>query len=271
MKQITIKFLSIFPKKLSKRLANVFSRIFKAVGTDDVKIYCNWKNTETQSVGFIFNGQYAIAHKSYAFGQENVLLRNSISLLKNKSDIVIIDIGANYGFLSLAWVQCLKPNVKVYSLEAHPNAYKNMHQSIIDNNIQNSMSAYNYAVGQNNGELEMYIRNTSLNKNPESQNSKDKIKVPMICIDSFVKNENLKKIDLIKIDVDGMEYEILEGAHETIKMFRPDMIIETNNDIRIMNLVKEWGYYLYNLNLSRVKDGEIPENVVCLAKELVNK
>jgi FkbM family methyltransferase len=51
--------------------------------------------------------------------------------------------------------------------------------------------------------------------------------VPVVQLD----NENLQDVDLIKIDVQGWELEVLEGARYTIKTQRPWVIFEVNEDI----------------------------------------
>lgn len=51
--------------------------------------------------------------------------------------------------------------------------------------------------------------------------------VPVVTLDS----ENLTNVDLIKIDVQGWEYEVLQGAKETIKKHQPWVIFEVNQDI----------------------------------------
>jgi FkbM family methyltransferase len=52
-------------------------------------------------------------------------------------------------------------------------------------------------------------------------------KVPVVTLDT----ENLTNVDLIKIDVQGWEYEVLQGARELIKMCQPWVIFEVNQDI----------------------------------------
>jgi len=269
MKTLIIRSLSVLPKHLSKRAANQFSKLFKAIGMDNTKVLCTWQYEKGKNIQFYINSNFTVAHYSYLYGQEGTLLRNSLKLLKNKKDIVIFDVGCNFGFLSMVWAKMLQPEVKVYSFEAHPGTCASVKQSIKDNQLEGSMIASNFAVGREDGELEMYLRHGSVNKRSSSKEEKDIVKVPMTAIDSFVKNNKISKIDFIKIDVDGMEYEILTGAAETLKRFKPDMVIETNNDVRIMELVRGLGYHLYHLNFKKVTGDEIPENVICLSKEYV--
>jgi len=56
------------------------------------------------------------------------------------------------------------------------------------------------------------------------------IKVPTKTLDTLLKELNISKIDLIKIDTEGFEYEILEGAGETISKFKPKMIVDVHSE-----------------------------------------
>ena len=54
-------------------------------------------------------------------------------------------------------------------------------------------------------------------------------------IDKFVKDHKIKNIDFIKIDVEGHEYEILEGAKNSIKKFKPIIQSEFNYITRLLS------------------------------------
>jgi hypothetical protein len=84
--------------------------------------------------------------------------------------------------------------------------------------------------------------------------------VDLITLDSYVKNKEIKKIDFIKIDVDGGEYEIIMGAINTLKKFKPFILIELSSrefkdqSIKIINLFKSWGYTFYSVENKKFKD-----------------
>ncbi|NJM93607.1 MAG: FkbM family methyltransferase [Cytophagales bacterium] len=50
--------------------------------------------------------------------------------------------------------------------------------------------------------------------------------VPAITLDGFVERQGLSRIDLIKIDTDGHEYDVLLGAQEILRRFKPQIIFE---------------------------------------------
>ena len=52
--------------------------------------------------------------------------------------------------------------------------------------------------------------------------------IQVTTLDAFVQQERLSRVDLIKIDIEGSEVALLEGARETIERFRPVFMIEVN-------------------------------------------
>jgi len=83
------------------------------------------------------------------------------------------------------------------------------------------------------------------------------IVVETITLDSFVQDNNLHDIQFIKIDVEGFELRVLKGAQETIKLFKPTIMIEylamlkTGTDHNVRELQKFMdlaGYTAYRVH-----------------------
>src|SRR5262245_55810077 len=56
----------------------------------------------------------------------------------------------------------------------------------------------------------------------------DEIRVKTISLDQFVNEQNIRKVDLIKIDVEGFEAEVLAGSTETLNRCHPITVLEFN-------------------------------------------
>lgn len=73
--------------------------------------------------------------------------------------------------------------------------------------------------------------------------------VPVVRLD----DENLNNVDLIKIDVQGWEYEVLDGARQVIEHQRPWVIFEVNQDIdECCQLMEDLGYETLFLKSKRL-------------------
>ena len=162
----------------------------------------------------------------------NFFYRNKINLE------YIIDVGAHYGETINLFLKYFKPK-KIYSFEASPQNFiiLKKNYSKLDQNLKRIVQIENIALGKNS-------RIQSFNQTHESSSStfnkintksnyfsrkkfflgfnKDKdfykkIELKMISLDSYFSEYNLNKIDLIKIDTEGFEYEVLQGLQKNMK------------------------------------------------------
>ena len=77
--------------------------------------------------------------------------------------------------------------------------------------------------------------------------------ITTIKLETFINEQKIKKIDLIKIDVEKHEPELLEGFGKYLALFAPTMLIEILSDdiaVRIQNLIKDIPYVYFNINES---------------------
>jgi FkbM family methyltransferase len=149
-------------------------------------------------------------------------------LLENKD---ILDIGSNIGLISLAICENIKYK-SIHLFEPNPD-YFNFSKKIL--NDYNNIFFNNVGVGTKNEEKILYSNkgenigwNTFLEKDPLQNNNfinnMDKYACEIIKLDDFYKDIN--NIDFIKIDVEGYEAYVIEGALELIKKFKPYIYVE---------------------------------------------
>ena len=168
-------------------------------------------------------------------GIESSLTRSIIKLINIESNV--IDIGANYGFLTLVCSQYVKNGGgKIYSFECDENCFKNLEFSIVENNLKN-IELYNQFVGDENN-------NTTKT------------------VDSLI-YDHCKKIDLIKIDTDGTDLNCLKGCDKILKAFKPIIVIEINDNLeQIIKFLIKIGYKFfydqYLKEIDRTKKNIIP-------------
>lgn len=141
---------------------------------------------------------------------------------------VVIDVGANVGVFSI-YAAILNAK-KVYAFEPVPETYMMLKENIKLNNLENVIIPINKALGDKEKVEIMYYSNigdggTTLNlskiKYLNEKVIKKSIKVMITTLDNFVKQNKIPKVDFIKMDVEGYEENILLGAKETIKKWKP--------------------------------------------------
>jgi FkbM family methyltransferase len=163
---------------------------------------------------------------------------------KRNSKIIFWDIGSNIGLYSLYAAQKHK-NIKVYSFEPSTSNLRILSRNISINNLVNKVLVCQLPLSDKNfSHLTMnepeFIEGWSMNSygkpiNYEGKkfNATQRYKILGTSIDSLVSNNILEIPNYIKIDVDGIEDEILKGAKKTLKSKKVKSIsIEINENFR---------------------------------------
>lgn len=146
-----------------------------------------------------------------------------------KPGMNILDIGANIGETSMAFSKLTGEKGRVFSFEPDPQTFARLVKHLELNGCTNVIPV-NKGLGQKAGELflEEGEHNSGGNRiSPDQQHGK---KIAVTTLDHFVTESKLEKIDFIKIDVEGYEYNVLLGAEGTINKQRPSFFIELVND-----------------------------------------
>jgi|GEM_PF-7072351 len=161
--------------------------------------------------------------------------RGLIKIFKKiKSDSIFVDVGAHVG----TWALPLSPFFrKVIAFEPNPLAYKSLLKNVKLNKM-NNVIVENMALWNNpTGKLKMVLYNapshsTLLKKHPLENVTGDKIgetKVKVTSLDYYLRSDK-ERIGLIKIDVEGGEVKVIEGAINTIEQHRPSLVIEVHTE-----------------------------------------
>lgn len=185
-----------------------------------------------------------------------------------KSDSIFVDVGSNYGWHSINGSFICET---VYGFEPQKYIHDIQMTSIVENNISN-IRLYNCGIGDNNEEREMSpidYDNPSINMGDLSVGDGGE-KIEIKTLDSF----NFKKLDFIKIDVQGYEKFVLNGAKDTINRCKPTLIIEMEDHqlkrfnygvTELFELIRDLGYHIYFL------DYFYPSDHVCVHKDNLEK
>ncbi|WP_417876896.1 FkbM family methyltransferase [Winogradskyella sediminis] len=229
------------------------------------------RNYQNYDVEFKFIASFQVSAKANDRGIESRLLNNSIILLKkfkpHNDNLTVLDVGANFAFLSLVWANTIAKNGQTIAFEPSINLVSSINKSIILNNLQRRLVVENNAVGKDNMETELFLSNTTSNV-LDVNASGTMQKIEMITLDAYVEKAQLKRCDLLKIDVDGIELDILQGAVELIKQFKPILIVETNENYVIVDYMKNLHYTILDMDLNELTEtNPLPLNVFCIPNE----
>jgi len=221
------------------------------------------------SVSFKFYASLKVASKAKKSGIENTLLRNAITLVRKHKGLsnkaVIFDVGANFGYLSLVWAKSIAQNGRVIAFEPNLIVQNSFKKSIQANNLESVVELRNLAVGKKDGTIEIFLSSTTSNTLRENIETNNSNIIEMVTLDSFAKRNEIERCDLVKIDVDGIELDILKGGIQLIEKYKPIFIVETNGNAQILDFFRNIEYQILNMQLKPFQPGnKLPANIFCV-------
>lgn len=152
-----------------------------------------------------------------------------------KPNATIIDIGANIGLTTLPGAR-LVPHGKVIAVEPSPIAFCAL-QRLVDTNGLTNCEPVNVCMGAAAGSVP-FVENASFLAGSyvggDARQSAT-TNVEMTTLDEFLSNRPLQSVDLVKIDVEGFELDVLQGALKTIEHYNPTFVVEFNSFAIVAN------------------------------------
>jgi FkbM family methyltransferase len=135
-----------------------------------------------------------------------------------KPDATVCDIGANIGNAAVFFGKVLGAK-RVLAFEPQPHCYATLNRNL-ELNALTDAQAYNCMVGATSGRGDISRfnpRNLGATRFAAAKNGP----VPMVALDDLIDAEELNGLTFIKIDVEGMHKDVLNGAKKVIKTFKP--------------------------------------------------
>jgi FkbM family methyltransferase len=130
--------------------------------------------------------------------------------------MTVVDVGANIGYYALMFRSFLGVNGQVICMEPDPTNLRELVATVSQNALDANITVLPIAASDRDGV-------SAFQPGLNSYISPDGVsKVAVVKVDSLT----IKKIDFIKIDVEGYEGAVLDGAKKTIEQFRPTLFLE---------------------------------------------
>ena len=183
-----------------------------------------------------------------------------MEILKAEKKLVIFDVGCFRGFFTNNILKLIgKKKFKFFLFDINKNTKEYISNLLLSKNIsyneialsnKNGTAKYNYnSFFESSGSSlsPLYRDDTKWVSSRKfilkilQQNTNDymEYKVPTLTLDTFVKRKKIKSIDILKVDIDGFEYEFLQGAKKTIKKNKVKVILIEVNDKKKNYIKKE--------------------------------
>lgn len=214
--------------------------------------------------------------------------RDQVKLIGGNKNITIFDVGACTGSVTFEYLQLFRKST-IFSFEPFVPSFEILKKAMLPyENVQ----VFNIAISEKTGTTEFNVNesaatNSMLETHPDSSknwnqyalNTTKKIQIDTITLDEFIENKNIDKIDILKLDTQGTEYQILTGSKKAIRenkisliyleiITRPTYSGQKNLE-DILSLLRVQGFILYNFyNFSYNDHGALRQVDAIFTKEM---
>jgi FkbM family methyltransferase len=181
--------------------------------------------------------------------------RLSCSIIRRflTEDAFAVDVGANVGPLTLLMAKIVRSG-KVIAIEPGPPICERLKRNLrLNPDLEKNVRVFQVGLADKAGSL-MWSEDQNNRGNAGLLDSVGS-PVEVVTLDSIIASIGTERLDFIKIDVEGMEYEVIIGASDSIRKYRPIIYYETLEPFRafrgfdiygeIYNRLHELGYEHY--------------------------
>lgn len=168
--------------------------------------YCNL-------VGFYkyksFDGEIYIRHpKHYVNKKQNTWVCENVyyKYYEPNNEDVVVDIGAGYGEEAV-YLHSRAPNIKFYGIEIQPVIYECLSNTL--NSLNENFTCTSSAIS--NSDAEIYLKSQLNYSEVCKKPTKGYVHVPCLSWNDYLKKQNINKIDLLKMNIEGAEKDLLSS------------------------------------------------------------
>ncbi len=275
-----IRFLMrVFPRAVQISLSRVLPKGFLII---------------PENVEFVFDGYLGVYHveintvypieREMLTGSYDPVSQSIIRRFLHPGDTAI-DIGANIGALSLAMVNAVSPSGMIYAFEPGKILFRRLQKNIaLNSTIRNNVVLVNQGLSNKEGELywhESPLRENRGNACLNTEKGTDGVPVAVTTLDKYFANRDISGLSFLKIDVEGMELEVIEGGIEILKAVKPViyyesyLIVETNRGRKVLrdieSILGQVGYLFHktddSIALTQTQYPDLTANTLAIHKD----
>lgn len=146
-----------------------------------------------------------------------------------KKNDIIVELGAGIGTETVILSEKVGNKGKVYAIEAHPETYNSL-KALVEKRKLSNVIPLNMAIAGKNG----FVHIDDKPNHEANKLSNDGLQVQSFSFDSFVENQGIKKIDYLKVNIEGAELQMIDGMNNSVKKIR-NMAISCHDFLFIQN------------------------------------
>lgn len=184
---------------------------------------------------------------------------------------VVFDVGANFGYYALMLAAALRGECEVHAFEPSASTHARLVKHVALNGME-CVHPHRLALSDVPGTASMNSRQGNSGASFLEMGGGE---VAVTTLDEFVEGRGLRRLDFMKIDVEGFEERVLRGGERTLRRLRPIVLLEvqpttferTGSSVqRVVDLLTGAGYQLWRAQKRRL----VPLEIVDRPGYLVN-
>lgn len=141
---------------------------------------------------------------------------------------VMIDVGASFGWYTILGSQLVGPGGRVHAFEPIPDTFAALIDNV-DRNAATNVVANPVALSDTAGRRALHVPDIGVSGSFEVHDFEDSYET-FVCdvqrLDTYVAENDVRGVRLLKADVEGAEFEVLRGAEELLRRDRPALFVE---------------------------------------------
>ncbi len=169
-----------------------------------------------------------------------------------KPGMTVIDVGANAGVYTFSAATRVGASGKVIAIEPFPACVSYLKETCRVNQLD-WVQVYGAAASDRTGTIRLAVQGASeLNEvvaDDVEVASGQVVEVPCLTLDSLIETESLTSVDFLKLDAEGHELNVLQGARQLLKTFAPVILYENiagaqGSNLEVAEFLVQQGYEL---------------------------
>lgn len=195
----------------------------------------NFRKAAPEGMTFVFDGylgKYSV-NIDTRYKVERIMwtgkFEDKLLALANKrvsEGDVCFDVGGNVGAISIALADRVGDSGRVHTFEPNPTNFGRLSDNLALNpQLQPRVTLNNVGISDQPGTL--YWSEDPGNPGNGMLGEKGDIESQVITLDSYCEENGIDRIDFMKVDVEGMELQVFQGAENALKRFKPTIYFET--------------------------------------------
>lgn len=205
----------------------------------------------------------------FLFGSSEKKIVNLRKIFNSDKKLIFLDIGANIGSVSLPLAKLFN-NALIYSIEPTNYAFNKLYKNLsLNKNLKKQILINQLFVSDKKYPKKVWSSwnfNKNKNKHHKHKGNLKSIKAnSRVSLDDFIKINKIKRVDFIKLDVDGYEMDVFKSGKKFFKKNKPVIFIELApylypefgySCFDLIKFIKKIGYNFFDENLKKVTDIE---------------